>query len=210
MNRVQYVNLLGTVWLPAIPEVHERLLREPAARVADVACGVGWSSLSLARAYPLVRVDGYDVDDASVRLADANAAAEGLADRVSFDAREAAALPDDGRYDLVLVFEAIHDMAQPVDALRAMRAAAAPDGAVLVVDERAADTFAAPGDAVERMLYGWSVFHCLPVGLAEQPSVATGTAMRRSTLEGYARDAGFSAVEVLPIESDFWRFYRLR
>jgi SAM-dependent methyltransferase len=210
MNRVQYVNLLGTEWLPAVPEVDERLRREPPARVADVACGVGWSSISVARAYPLVRVDGCDVDDASIELARANVAAEGLGDRVSFEAREAAALPRDGRYDLVMVFEAIHDMAQPVEALRAMREAAAPDGVVLVVDERAADTFEAPGDAVERMLYGWSVFHCLPVGLAEQPSVATGTVMRRSTLERYAREAGFSGVDVLPIENDFWRFYRLR
>ena len=64
-------------------------------------------------------------------------------------------------------------------------------------------------DEVERLLYGWSVLHCLPVGMAEQPSAATGTVMRAETLRQYAREAGFSDVEILPIENDFWRFYRL-
>jgi hypothetical protein len=101
-------------------------------------------------------------------------------------------------------------MSQPVEALRAMRSLLAEDGSLIVADERVADVFTAPGDDVERLMYGWSVLHCLPVGLAEQPSVGTGTAMRASTFEGYAREAGFSEVEILPIENDFWRFYRLR
>jgi 2-polyprenyl-3-methyl-5-hydroxy-6-metoxy-1,4-benzoquinol methylase len=207
---VQYVTSLASEWLPAIPDVHARLQREPSARVADIACGAGWSSIALAQGYPKVRVLGVDSDEASIELARRAAEAEGVADRVSFETRDAATLAADEPFDLVMVFEAIHDMARPVDTLRAMRAAAAPDGAVLVVDERAADEFTAPGDPVERMFYGWSVFHCLPVSRVEQPSAATGTAMRPSTLEGYAREAGFEAVEVLPIQNDFWRFYRLR
>jgi hypothetical protein len=74
---------------------------------------------------------------------------------------------------------------------------------------RVAESFTAPGDDVERLMYGWSVLHCLPVGMSEQPSAATGTVMRPETLKRCALDAGFREVEVLPIENDFWRFYRL-
>jgi hypothetical protein len=84
------------------------------------------------------------------------------------------------------------------------------NGLVLVMDERVAEQFTAPGDDVERFMYGWSLPVCLPTGMAQQPSAATGTVMRRSTLEAYAREAGFRTTEVLPIENDFFRFYVLR
>jgi ubiquinone/menaquinone biosynthesis C-methylase UbiE len=210
MNRIGYVNSLGSEWLPAIPDVHARLQSDPPARVADVACGTGWSSIAIARAYPKVSVDGIDLDEASIELARENAADERLADRVRFEVRDAADPSLEGQYDLVIVFEAIHDMSDPVGALRAMRGLLAEGGVPIVVDERVADEFVAPGDEIERLMYSWSVMHCLPVGMADQPSAATGTAMRSSTLREYARAAGFSDVEVLPIEHDFWRFYRLR
>jgi hypothetical protein len=85
----------------------------------------------------------------------------------------------------------------------------ADGGAVIIADERVAETFTAPGDEVERLMYGWSVLHCLPVGMADQPSAGTGTAMRPATMREYARGAGFSDMEILPIEHEFWRFYRL-
>jgi SAM-dependent methyltransferase len=202
MNRVQFVNLLGSEWIPAMPDAHERLQADPPARVADVACGGGWSTIALARAYPKAAVEGYDLDEASIELARANADAEGV--DVRFEVRNAAEI--EGEYDLVTVFEAIHDMSRPVEALAALRRLG---GTLLVVDERVADSFTAPGDDVERLMFGWSVLHCLPVGLAEQPSAATGTAMRADTFRRYAREAGFDDVEILPIENDFWRFYRL-
>jgi hypothetical protein len=74
---------------------------------------------------------------------------------------------------------------------------------------KVADRFTAPGDDVERYMYGFSILHCLPVGMVEQPSAATGTVMRAATLRRYAEEAGFRAVDVLPIEHDFFRFYRL-
>jgi hypothetical protein len=77
------------------------------------------------------------------------------------------------------------------------------------MDERLAETFTAPGDTVERMMYGFSVLCCLPTGLAEQPSAGTGTVMRPATLRRYALEAGFGDVEILPIANDFFRFYRL-
>jgi 2-polyprenyl-3-methyl-5-hydroxy-6-metoxy-1,4-benzoquinol methylase len=210
MNRVLFVNLLGSEWLPAIPDVDARLKADPPARVADVACGTGWSSLAIARAYPKVHVDGIDLDEASIALAKRSLAGSGVENRVGFDVRDAADPGLAGRYDLVTVFEAVHDMSRPVDALRAIRGLLADGGSVLVADERVEESFTAPGEDFERLAYGWSILHCLPVGLAEQPSVGTGTVMRPSTLEEYAREAGFEKVEILPIEHDFWRFYRLR
>jgi 2-polyprenyl-3-methyl-5-hydroxy-6-metoxy-1,4-benzoquinol methylase len=209
MNRALFVNQLASEWLPAIPDVHERLLSDPPARVADVACGTGYSTLALARAYPKLHVDGLDLDGTSVRLARENLAATDLANRVDFEARDAADPALRGAYDLVTVFEAVHDMSRPVDALRGVREMLTNDGCAIIADPRVAETFTAPGDEIEQLMYGYSVLACLPMGMAEQPSAMTGTAMRPDTLRGYAEQAGFREVEILPIENDFWRFYRL-
>src|SRR5438445_8100155 len=102
--------------LPAIPGIAERLAADPPARVADVACGVGWGAIAIARAYPQVRVDGFDIDKASIDLAIKNARDAGVDDRVTFrlqDVADAGA----GAYDLAVIIEAVHDMTQPVDVL---------------------------------------------------------------------------------------------
>ena len=209
LNRPLFEHLLGQEWLPAIPDVHERL-SQPGARVADVACGGGWASVAIARAYPHARVDGYDLDEASIDLARANAVAAGVDDRVAFHVRDVTAIPAPaGRYDLVCVFEAVHDMARPVEALAALREMAGEGGTVLVMDERTAEAFTAPGDESERFLYGVSLACCLPAGMSETPSAATGTVMRPDTLRRYARAAGFEDATVLDIEHDTFRFYRL-
>jgi hypothetical protein len=108
-----------------------------------------------------------------------------------------------------LAFETIHDMARPIDALRTMRQMAAPGAGVMVVDEHVGDAFAAPADELERLMYGWSILHCLPAGMAEQPSAATGTVMRPGRLRDYAVQAGFSGVELLPLDAGFFSVYRL-
>jgi 2-polyprenyl-3-methyl-5-hydroxy-6-metoxy-1,4-benzoquinol methylase len=208
-NRTMFVNLMGTEWLPAVSDAHKRLRADPPARVADIGCGAGWSSISIARAYPKVLVDGFDLDEGSIAQAKANAEAEGLTDRVTFQVRDAADPQLSGRYDLAIAIECIHDMSRPVDALRAMRSMVGNDGVVLVVDERVGEEFKAPSDETERLMYGFSVLHCLPVGMAEQPSAGTGTVMRPATLRHYATEAGFSGVEILPIDNELWRFYRL-
>jgi SAM-dependent methyltransferase len=209
-NRPVFANLLGSEWLPAVPDVHARLQADPPARVADVACGAGWSSIAIARAYPKVTVDGFDLDAASVELANANLAGTEVADRVTFQLRDAGDPALAGSYQLVTVFEALHDMSRPVEVLRVLRGLAAEDGAVIAMDERVADAFTAPGDEVERLMYTYSVLCCLPVGLADTPSAGTGTVMRVDTLRRYAAEAGFADVEVLPIEHETFRFYRLR
>jgi SAM-dependent methyltransferase len=166
--------------------------------------------VAVARAFLGAHVDGLDADPASVADARRLALDAGLDGRVWFIEADAGGLPEHGRYDLVLILEALHDMARPLDALRAARAALVPGGAVLVVDERVADAFTAPGDEVERMMYGWSVTHCLPTQLVEEPSAALGTVMRAGTVRELAADAGFSRADVLPVENDFFRLDRLK
>lgn len=210
MNRAMFINELATDWMPGVPDVHARLLKATAPVIVDVACGTGWSTISLARAYPHATLVGVDLDDDSIVLARRNAQTAGLSDRIRFEVRDAADVTIDGEVALVTVFEAIHDMAHPVAALSAIRRLAGPSGDVIVVDERVADEFTAPGDEIERLMYCFSVLHCLPVGMTEPDSAGTGTVMRTTTFRDYAVEAGFGDVEVLPIENLFWRFYRLR
>jgi ubiquinone/menaquinone biosynthesis C-methylase UbiE len=190
-----------------VPDVHERLLADPPARVADVACGEGHSSLAIARGYPNVRVDGIDMDAASIAAAKEHLAAAGLADRVEFHLRDAADEELTGNYDLVYIHEALHDMSYPVDVLAACRRLLADGGSLIVGDERVPDTFDPPGDEIERFYYGCSILHCLPVGMVGENAAGTGTVMRAKTVRGYAEQAGFSSFEILPIENDFYRFY---
>lgn len=209
INRPAFLHQLAQEWLPSMPDIHVRLQADPPARVADIGCGYGWSGIGMAKGYPKVNVDGFDLDEPSVERAQENARQAGVEDRARFYVRDAGDPALAGRYDLVTAFECVHDMANPVGALRTMRQLAGERGTVLVVDERVGDTFTARGNDVEWMMYGWSILHCLPVGLVEPPAAGTGTVMRADTLRRYATEAGFRSVEVLPIESFFLRFYRL-
>jgi 2-polyprenyl-3-methyl-5-hydroxy-6-metoxy-1,4-benzoquinol methylase len=209
-TRPLFENLLGKEWLPSVPEIHERLLADPPAAVADVACGQGRSSIEIARAYSKVRVNGIDSDHASIEAAQENLAGSGVEDRVTFVERDAGEPELEGRYDLVTIFEALHDMSYPVEVLRAARGLLAAGGLMFIGDERTEATFTAPAGEVERLFYGFSVFHCLPVGMIGEGAAGTGTVIRPDTVRRYAREAGFSSCEVLPIENDFWRFYLLR
>jgi hypothetical protein len=110
----------------------------------------------------------------------------------------------------VTIFEALHDMSHPVEVLRAARALLADGGSLVVADERVADAFTAPGDEFERLYYGFCLTHCLPVGLTDPPAAGTGAVMRADTVRRYGTEAGFAAVETLPIENEFWHFYRMR
>lgn len=210
LNGVMFERLLGSEWFPAIPELHQRLTADPPARVADFGCGTGRSSIAIARAYPRVHVDGFDLDHASVMQAQQNVQLAGLEDRVHIRERDAADIPLDERFDVACAFECVHDMADPVSALRTMRRLVGETGIVLIADERVAEIFTAPGEPTERLMYGCSVLHCLPVGRDAPASAATGTVMRPATLRSYARAAGFADVEIAPVDNDFWRFYLLR
>jgi 2-polyprenyl-3-methyl-5-hydroxy-6-metoxy-1,4-benzoquinol methylase len=209
-NRAVFLNLLGTRWLPAIADVDRRLRDEPPARVADLACGSGWSSIAMAQAYPLVRVDGFDLDPDVIAAARRNAEQAGVSGRVTFAVTDASGPGVSGRFDLVTIFEALHDMSRPVEALRAARGMLTRSGSVLIADELVADEFTAPASDLERYHYGWSVVSCLPGVMGDPGTAATGAVMRPATLGRYAREAGFRSVEILPLESQTWRFYLLR
>ena len=182
INRPQFVNLIAD-WLAAMPEVDARLQAAPPARIADVACGTAQSSIAMARAYPQVFVDAIDVDATSIAAAQSNVAAAGLADRVRPVLHDASDPDLGGRYELVTIFEALHDMNHPVEALRAARASLTEGGSVLIADERVADRFSPPGDEVERLNYGFSILHCLPVGMVGEGAAGTGTVMRAGTVK---------------------------
>jgi 2-polyprenyl-3-methyl-5-hydroxy-6-metoxy-1,4-benzoquinol methylase len=196
------------LWLAAIPDP-DGYLTGGSARVLDVGCGFGWSSIELARALPGSHVDGVDLDPASIEAARDLATTEGLTDRVRFEVRDAAELAGAG-YDLVTMFEMLHDVARPVRVLEAARKALAPGGRVLVADELTSEAFDGPADETDRRHYGWSIIHCLPASMTEPGSAATGTVMRPSTLRAYASAAGFSAVDVLAVDSVAFRLYLLR
>lgn len=209
INYPAFWHQLPSEWLPAMTDVHKRLQADPPARVADIGCGYGWSSLGMARGYSKIHVDGLDLDAPSIERAQENAKRNHLEDRVHFQVRDAGDPSLAGQYDLVTAFECVHDMNNPVGALQTMRRLAKKDGAVLIVDERVGDAFTAKGNDVEWMMYGWSILHCLPVGMTDEGAAGTGTVMRTDTLKKYAAGAGFSNVEVLPIDHFFFRFYRL-
>lgn len=208
-NRPMFVNDLAG-WFATVPTVQARLEADE-ARVLDVGCGTGWSSISLARAFPSVRVDGIDADEASVAEARRLAAEAGVGDRVRFRVVDAAELgaAGEGGYDAAFIFEALHDMARPVDALRAARAMLAEGGSVVIADERVEDEFTAPAHDPDRRAYGWSVVSCLPSVMGDPETAATGAALRPATLAGYAAAAGFGRTDALGVEAEDWRFYRL-
>jgi SAM-dependent methyltransferase len=209
LNRPSFVQDLASTWLPAMPDVVARLTAEPSARVLDLGCGEGSSTIALARAYPLIQVTGIDLDAPSIAAARAAVAQTGLDGRVTFEVGDASRLGEGGPFDLATIFEALHDMGDPVGVLRAVRSNLTERGVLFIADERVADEFTPTPDAVERMQYGFSVLHCLPATMAEDPVEAAGTVLRAPTVDRWAAEAGFVAFTRVPIAHDFWQFYRM-
>lgn len=208
INRPAFLHDLAHDWLPALPVLHEKLRSGAPVRIADVGCGGGWATIGLAQIYPNAEVCGYDLDTASIADAVRHASEKGVNAR--FEVSDAAALASKGPFDLVLLLETLHDLSRPVEVLSALRAALAPDGVIFIADERVAETFAAPAGEIERMMYGWSISHCLPVSMADQPSAAIGTAIRPGIVQRLAAEAGMGSCRVLPVENTLFRFYELR
>ncbi|HZQ08122.1 MAG TPA: class I SAM-dependent methyltransferase [Anaerolineae bacterium] len=206
-NRPAFVNDYASKWIPVLPDVQTKL--RGGARVADIGCGEGWSSIALAQAFPNVHIDAVDIDAASIEAAKRNAHAQGVADRVLFHLASADYQPLTGSYALVTAFECLHDMAYPVQALKMMRELASPNGVVFIADEAANDSLEENRNFLGHYFYNWSVLHCLPQAMVFPDATGTGTVMRPSIVRDYASQAGFTNVQVLPIENPSWRFYRL-
>lgn len=206
-NRPMFVNDIAR-WISSMPDIENRL-KSKGGHILDVGCGDGWASIALAKSFPLVKIDALDVDLSSIDNASKNIKEAGLSDRISVHARPAENAPLKEKYDLVMTFESIHDMAYPIDALRKMKDMASENGAVLVGDVKMKEKVEEKNDFVGKLYYNFSVLICLPQSMEYPNSQATGAAMTPSTFRKYAKEAGFSKVDILPIEHFIWQFYRL-
>lgn len=208
VNRTIFDSVLPN-WLSVHMSDTAAALRRPGSRVADVCCGAGWAGLALARVFPNCAVDGIDLDEQTIENAVRHAQAAGLSERVSFTCEDATGAAGAGDYDLVLLVDALHEVASPARLLAACRRLMAPHGAVLVMDARVQAAFCAPGDEIERFQYATSILHCLPVGRTRPESSATGTVLRSSAVAALAGEAGFARCDELAFDDRFHRVYRL-
>ncbi len=206
INRPAFTHDLVPSWIGAVDGLLDRLA--DGGRIADLGCGVGWSTIAMATQIPGSTVTGWDLDHASIEEARRLATAAGA--EVRFEAADAAAMAAEGPFELVTILEALHDMADPAAVLSSARASLAPDGVLLIADELVANTFASPGDEMDRLMYGWSVTHCLPAALADGGPEALGTVLRTPTVLDLAAAAGFASVETPAVDAGFFRLYILR
>lgn len=161
--RPNYAGHLVKEWIPALDGVEDKLQR--GARVADVGCGLGSSTILMAQAFPRSRFTGYDYHPGSIELARKRAAEAKVGDRVEFEVAAATSFPGDG-YDLVACFDCLHDMADPAGAARHVRQSLAPEGTWLLVEPFAGDKPERNHNPVGRVFYAASTLLCVPCSLA--------------------------------------------
>jgi 2-polyprenyl-3-methyl-5-hydroxy-6-metoxy-1,4-benzoquinol methylase len=181
-------NLVSS-WIPALDGVEEKL--RVGARIADVGCGLGASSRLMAEAYPRSKVTGFDYHDESIQLARKKAREAGLSDRLSFDVAPAAKFPGTG-YDLITIFDALHDMGDPVGAARHVKQALAPDGTWLIVEPKAGEKVEDNLNPVGRAYYAFSNFLCVPSSLSQEVGLALGAQAGEKRIHDVVTAAGFT------------------
>jgi SAM-dependent methyltransferase len=191
--RPGYLAHLVAEWIPALDGAQARL--EQGARVADIGCGHGASTVLMAEAFPASTFSGSDYHDGSVREAGKRAAEAGVADRVTFEVAGAQQFSGNG-YDLVTSFDCLHDMGDPLGAARHVRSALAPDGAWLIVEPAAGDTVADNLNPVGRVYYGFSTLVCTPASLSQDVGLALGTQAGPARIRDVTVAAGFSQFRI--------------
>jgi SAM-dependent methyltransferase len=189
--RTTYKHHLVQEWLPALEGVAARLDR--GAKVADVGCGHGISTLLMAKAYPKSQFFGFDAHPGSIDAAKAAAEKEGSASRASFAVATAKTFPANG-YDLVCFFDCLHDMGDPVGALAHVKETLAPDGTCMLVEPFARDKLEDNLNPVGRLFYAASTMVCTPASLAQEVGLALGAQAGEARLADVARKAGFSHI----------------
>ena len=205
MHRPWFEHFLTQSWLPAVPGLGDRL--KAGIRVLDVGCGLGRSTLAMARAWPRSRVTGIDPDPGSIERARRLASGSGV--EVSFEETSLERLDTPGSFDFVVAIDCIHDMAEPAAALGQIRGLMS-DAGVLFWSEPTGSRDPMENRApVEKMRAGLSPYHCLTVSLAEGGR-ALGTIIGESGARELARAAGFDNFERLTIESRMQQFFLLR
>jgi SAM-dependent methyltransferase len=180
-------------WIPALEGVHEKLTA--GARVADVGCGHGASTIIMAEAYPNSTFVGFDYHDGSIEAARKAAEEAGLGDRVTFEVASAREYPGAG-YDLVCFFDCLHDMGDPVGACKHVRESLAPDGTLMVVEPRAGETVGDNLNPVGRIYYCASTMLCTPGSLDQEVGLALGAQAGPKRLGEVLADGGFGRVRV--------------
>lgn len=187
--RPGYAAELVPNWIPALDGVDAKLTA--GGRVADLGCGLGSSSVLMAEAYPRTTVAGSDYHTESIELARKRVAETGLSDRVRFEVATAQTFTGTG-YDLVTMFDCLHDMGDPLGAARRVREALAPDGTWLLVEPFASDKVEENFTPVGRLYYSASTFLCLPNALSQPGGRALGAQAGEAAIREVAAEAGFT------------------
>ena len=187
--RPGYAANLMSSWIPALDGVKEKL--ETGARVADVGCGLGASTILMAKAFPNSRFFGFDYHDKSIAAALESARREGLDGRVSFDVSPAKSFPGKD-YDFVAVFDCLHDMGDPVGAARHVRQSLHPDGTWMIVEPFANDQLKDNLNPVGRVYYSFSTLLCTPCSRSQEVGLCLGAQSGESRMREVVTSAGFS------------------
>lgn len=203
--RPGYVHHLADEWLAAVPDLTDRL--QKGARIADVGCGHGQSTVAMGKAFPNSQVLGIDYHEPSIQRARALAADNSL-NNVEFLAASVEEMPTDPPYDLICSFDCIHDMVDPVGALKAIRSALADDGVYLWGEPNVSDEPLERRNPVGKVFSALSPLHCMTVSLAHG-GAGLGTVIGEAGARALADQAGFSGFEKLPIENPFNQFFAL-
>jgi SAM-dependent methyltransferase len=204
---VGYEAWVAEQWIPAVPGLKAKL--DVGAEAAEVGCGAGQCIVPVAATYPNSRFTGYDVDAASIARARTKAAGAGVANRLVFEQMAAENIPHDDRFDLVMAFNCIHDMAQPRAALVSIRRALKSDGVFLWSEADASDQLEENLTPVGRTMYGASTMHCLTVSLAHGGE-GLGSVIGEKLARELAREAGFGGVERLPVKNPYHQIFAVR
>jgi SAM-dependent methyltransferase len=189
--RPNYAAHLVDSWIPALEGVDEKL--QDGARVADVGCGHGSSTVLMAQAYPQTEFVGFDYHSASVERARQRAKDAGVADRVRFEVATAKNYPGDG-YDFVAFFDCLHDMGDPVGAAQHVRESLRGDGTWMIVEPRAGDRVEENLNPVGRVFYAASTLICTPASVAQEVGLALGAQAGEVAIRRVVREGGFSRI----------------
>ena len=189
--RPGYLANLTSSWLPSLDGVTAKL--ERGAKVADIGCGLGASTILMAKAYPASQFFGFDYHPGSIDLARAAAAREGLSDRIHFEVAPAKSYPGTA-YDLVAFFDCLHDLGDPAGAAAHVRSTLAPDGTWMVVEPFAEDTPEANHNPVGRIFYSASTMLCVPASLSQEVGAALGAQAGEERISQVLRGAGFGHI----------------
>ena len=187
--RPGYAANLVSSWIPALHGVQQKL--EAGARIADVGCGLGASTLLLAQAFPNSHFFGFDYHDQSIAAARASATRQHLDDRLTFDVSSAMQYPGH-HFDLVTVFDCLHDMGDPVGAARHILQSLTPDGTWMIVEPFAHDHIKDNLNPVGRVYYGFSTLLCTPCAKSQQGGLALGAQAGEARIREVVLAAGFT------------------